>query len=147
MRPEIEAYLRDHGARYTTKALRDQLVKAGYDETEVDAALQETEAARGPQLAETQALSRRYWRLAVSVHVVALFAATLYVLIGPNRGLTLVVILVLGLALLLSLAITGLIGRLLLNRTGLAIALVLPFLAAVLLGGWCIAGMSGPVLG
>ena len=48
---------------------------------------------------------------------------------------------------LLSLAITGLIGRLLLNRTGLAIALVLPFLAAVLLGGWCIAGMSGPVLG
>lgn len=142
MRPEIEAYLRDHGARYTTKALRSQLIAAGYPEAEVDTALAETEAARAPRLAENQALGRRYWRFAIGVHLVALVAATLFVLLGPNAGVAIAVVLVLGIALLISLGITGWIGRALLNRTGLAIALVLPFLAALLLGGWCIAGMS-----
>ena len=37
MRPEIEAYLRDNGARYTTKALRTQLIHAGHDPAEIDA--------------------------------------------------------------------------------------------------------------
>ncbi len=46
MRPEIEAYLREHGSRYTTEALRSQLIAAGHDPAEVDAALRETEAIR-----------------------------------------------------------------------------------------------------
>lgn len=44
MRREIEAYLHKNGANYTTKALRQQLIHAGYDAAEVDAALLETEA-------------------------------------------------------------------------------------------------------
>ena len=38
MRPEIDAYLRSNGAKYTTKALRAQLIHAGHDPGEVDAA-------------------------------------------------------------------------------------------------------------
>ena len=46
MRPEIEAYLREHGARYTTDALRRELINAGHAPAEVDAALRETEGSR-----------------------------------------------------------------------------------------------------
>lgn len=46
MRPEIEAYLREHGPKYTTDALRRELITAGHDPDEVDAALRETKATR-----------------------------------------------------------------------------------------------------
>jgi hypothetical protein len=69
MRPEIEAYLRDHGARYTTEALRRQLIQAGYDPAEIDEALRETEVARGPQLAEFRGSRSRFWWLTFGLHL------------------------------------------------------------------------------
>lgn len=143
MRPEIEAYLREHGARYTTESLRKQLITAGHDPADVDAALRELEKARAPEVAATRALGRRYWRIVIGVNLAALITASILTLFGPNAAYALLVVVVLGLALLTSMAVTGLIGAILLGRTGLAVALVLPVLAALLLGGWCIAGLSG----
>jgi hypothetical protein len=41
MKPEIERYIREHGDRYTDEALRRELIAAGHDPAEVDAALLE----------------------------------------------------------------------------------------------------------
>ena len=79
MRPEIEAYLRSNGARYTTKALRAQLIHAGYDPAEVDAALRETEAARAPQFAETRASRSRFWWSVIGLHLAVLVLVTIWV--------------------------------------------------------------------
>ena len=142
MRPEIEAYLRDHGATYTTDALRAQLIRAGHDPAEVDAALAETEQARLPQLTSTKGQRSRFWRLAFLFNVAVLVGVTILTLNSTYAGLISVV---LGIALLIGLAISGSIGRLLLPRSGLLVALILPVVAALLLGGWCFAMMGDTV--
>jgi hypothetical protein len=145
MKPEIEAYLLSNGARYTTKALRQQLIRAGYDAAEVDAALQETEAARAPQFAETRALRSRFWWWAIALNVAGLVVATIWAFQGSSRAYAGAVPIVLGVVLLISLGISGLIGRALLGR-GLAIALLVPLIFTVLLTGTCMA-MFGPPTG
>jgi hypothetical protein len=84
MRPEIEAYLRTNGGRYTTKALRQQLLHAGYDAAEVDTALHETEAARAPQFAQTRALSSRFWLWVWGLNIAGLVVATIWAFQGPS---------------------------------------------------------------
>ncbi|MGH2429699.1 MAG: hypothetical protein ACRDGV_12630 [Candidatus Limnocylindria bacterium] len=144
MRPEIEAYLREHGSKYTTEALRKQLIAAGHDPAEIDAALREMEA-RGPQLAEARAIRSRFWRWAIGLHVAALAVATVWLLLGATSAdYVWIVVVVLGVVLLIGLGLSGLIGRALLGR-GMAVALVAPLISALLLGGTCMA-MSGPVL-
>jgi hypothetical protein len=138
MRPEIEAYLRSDGAKYTTKALRTQLIHAGYDAAEVDAALQETEASRAPQFAETRALRSRFWWTAIALNVAGLVVATLWAFQGHNAIYAGVVPVVLGFFLLISLGISGLIGRSLLGR-GLAVALLVPLVFTLVLTGVCMA--------
>ena len=63
MRPEIEAYLREHGSRYTTEALRSQLIAVGHDPAEVDAALRETEAIRIGQARPASGLTDAAWAM------------------------------------------------------------------------------------
>ena len=144
MRPEIEAYLQKNGARYTTKALRLQLHRAGYDPAEVDAALQETEAARAPRFAETRALQSRFWRSAFLVNVATLALVVAWAVIRGNGSLIGLVAVILGLFLLIGLGISGLIGRAFLER-GIGVALIAPIIVAVVLGGICAASMSGRV--
>ena len=144
MRPEIEAYLRDNGARYTTKALRKQLIHAGHDPAEIDAALLETEQARKPQLEQTQALRSRFWGLTFLINFVVLIIAT--VLVAQSSSLAGAAFFVLGIAMLLALIVTGNIGRALLPRRGMLVALTVPTVGALLLGGWCLASMRGSVL-
>lgn len=141
MRPEIDAYLLAHGARYTTKALRAQLISAGHEPAEVDAALAETQEARKPQLAETQALRSRFWALAFLINFLVLVVAT--VLVAQSSTFAGAAFLVLGSAMLLALIVTGNIGRALLHSRGLLVALLVPTVGALLLGGWCVAGMGG----
>jgi len=144
MRPEIETYLREHGARYTAEALRRELIAAGHDPEEVDAALRETEATRAPNVAETSTLRSRFWRWAIALHVAALVVATLWLLLGHTRtDYVSIAVVILGFALLIGLAISGLIGRALLGR-GLAVALVVPLISALLLGGTCMS-VAGPI--
>lgn len=144
MRPEIEAYLRDNGARYTTKALRKQLLYAGYEAPEIDAALQETEAARAPQFAETRAVRRRFWGWVFGLNAATLAAVVVWVALRGNGTWAVAVVVVLGFFLLIGLGVAGLIGRALLGR-GLAVALIAPIIVVIMLGGICAASMSGPV--
>jgi hypothetical protein len=138
MRPEIEAYLRENGARYTTKALRQQLINAGHDAADVDAALRETEAARGPQFAATRALRTRFWLLAIGLNLVGLVVATIWAFQGASATYAGAVPVVLGFFMLIGLGIAGLIGRSMLGR-GLGVALLVPLIVALLLTGACMA--------
>jgi len=143
MRPEIDAYLRSNGAKYTTKALRAQLIHAGHDPGEVDAALQETEAARGPRFAETRALRSRFWWTAVALNVAGLVVATIWAFQGPNSIYAGAVPVVLGFFLLIGLGISGLIGRSMLAR-GLGLALLVPVIFTLILTGACMAMFGLP---
>lgn len=146
MRPEIEAYLRKNGASYTTKALRAQLTRAGYDAAEVDAALQETEAARAPQFAETRALRSRFWWSAIGLNLAGLVVATIWAYQGSSAAYAGAVPVVLGVIMLTGLLFSGLIGRALLGR-GLAVALLVPLIVTVVLTGTCMAmfGLPGAI--
>ena len=142
MRPEIEAYLRENGARYTTKALREQLIHAGHDAAEVDDALQQTEAARAPQFAETRTSRSRFWWSAVALHVGALVLVTAW-FVTRHYTYAPIAAPILGLMLLAGLGISGLIGRSMLRRSGVAVALLLPLISVIGLSGLCLAAMGG----
>jgi hypothetical protein len=143
VRPEIEAYLRDNGAKYTSKALRQQLIHAGHDPAEVDAALQETDAARAPQFAQTRALSSRFWMWVWGVNIVGLLVATVWAFQGRSATYAGAVPIVLGFFMLIGLGISGLIGRSMLGR-GMGVALIVPVIFALLLTGACMAMFGLP---
>jgi hypothetical protein len=138
MRPEIDAYLRTNGAKYTTKALRQQLIHAGYEAGEVDAALQETEAARAPQFAETRALRSRFWLLAWGLNIAGLVLATIWAFQGPSATYAGAVPIVLGFFMLIGLGISGFIGLSMLGR-GLGVAMIVPVIFTLILTGSCMA--------
>jgi hypothetical protein len=144
MNPKIDEYLRRNGAEYTTKALRSQLLKAGYEAGEVDAALQETEAARAPRLAETKALRSQFWVVAWVVNFVVLVAVS--ALVSNNSPYAGATFIVLGIVMLLGLGISGIIGSAFLPGRGLLFALAVPVAVALILGGTCFAMMQ-PGLG
>jgi len=144
VRPEIEAYLASNGAIYTTRALRQQLILAGYEAEEVDAALQETEAARAPQFAETRALNSRFWLWVWGLNIAGLVVATIWAFQGPSATYAAVAVpIVLGFFLLIGQGIAGLIGRALLGR-GLGAALLVPLIVTLALTGTCMAMLGLP---
>jgi hypothetical protein len=145
MRPEIEAYLRNNGAKYTTRALRQQLIHAGHDPAEVDAALQETEAARAPQFVATSTIRSRFWLLVWGLNIAGLVVATIWAFQGSSAAYAGAVPMVLGVFLLLGLMISGFIGRSMLGR-GIAVALIVPVVFTLILTGACMA-MFGPPTG
>lgn len=139
MKPEIEAYLREHGATYTTEALRRSLLDAGYEPAEVDAALQEWEAA--PRDAAPSATDRRrFWRWAFGLHLAVLaIIAAVSMVIGSFFTGTWGLLVILAVVLLIGLGISGMIGRGMLRGSGLAVALIVPVISALLIGGSCLA--------
>jgi hypothetical protein len=145
VKPEIEAYLRDNGARYTTKALRAQLLRAGHEALEVDTALAETEAVRAPKLRETQDLRGQFWGVAFLINLVVLIVVTVLVSQSSSAYASAyagAVFAVLGIAMLIGLGISGSIGSSLLPGNRLLVALVAPAVAALVLGGACYAMMQ-----
>lgn len=86
MRPEIEAYLREHGPRYTTDALRRQLITAGHDPAEVDAALRATEAIRIGQARPASGLTDAAWAMYLIGAVV--WVAGVLLLVALASGLS-----------------------------------------------------------
>lgn len=144
---EIKRYLDEHGATYTPEALRQGLLDAGYDAAEIDAALGAWQAER--VAAQPDAEDRRtFGRWALWLHVGALVAMVvlLVVLRGPTAiGLALIAAVVLGIALLIGWVISSSIGRVLLPRTGPMIALIVPAISAIALGGSCFALMYGSI--
>ena len=150
MTPEIRAYLDEHGGTYTPKALRQGLIDAGHDAAQVDAAIAEWQAERASGAGSGQGDRRGFTRTALLIHVAA-FAAVIgfALLVYGNRvsGYLGIVAVVLAIVLAVGWAISALIGRALLSRTGLTIALVLPVASALLIGGTCYAlvtSLAGP---
>ena len=150
MKPEIETYLREYGDKYTPEALRSQLIQAGHSPEEVDAALREWDAAKAGG-AESQDLRGRFWRWAWGLHIAAWAVLALWVFLLAEDNLNqyggaAIGLIVLAIMLLIGLGISGLIGRFMVNRTGLAVALIVPAISAILLAGACysiLGGMTG----
>jgi hypothetical protein len=147
MNPEIKRYLDEHGATYNRDALRSSLIQAGHDPTAVDAALGEWEAARagaGPDLEKRITFGR--W--AIGLHVAALLAVfiLLVALKGtPAIGLALLGCAILGVALVIGWVISSMIGRALLPGAGVIVALIVPAISALILGGTCFALLNAAV--
>ncbi|HEX6474833.1 MAG TPA: hypothetical protein VF114_07075 [Candidatus Limnocylindria bacterium] len=147
MKPEIETYLREYGDKYTREALRAQLIEAGHGPEEVDAALSEWDAAHS-RAPESKDLRGRFWRWAWGLHIAAwaVLAIWVFLLAGPNLnqyGGATIGLIVLAFTLLIGLGISGLIGRFMVNSTGLVVALIVPAVSAVLLAGACYAILDG----
>lgn len=147
MDPAIKRYLDENGATYTPEALRRGLLDAGYDAVTVSAALKEWQAERAakrPDHADQQTFSR--W--AIRLHLAAL-VATFVVLLGlkgtPNLGLILLAAVVLGVTLIIGWAVSSFFGRMLLPRSGVGVALILPAISALVLGGTCFALINASV--
>jgi hypothetical protein len=143
MRPEIETYLRANGSKYTTKALRQQLIHAGHDPAEVDAALQETEAVRAGQLTATTGIRRRFWLWVWGLNLAGLVVATIWAFQGPSATYAGAVPIVLGFFMLIGLGISGLVGRSMLAR-GMTVALITPVIFTLILTGACMAMFGLP---
>jgi hypothetical protein len=148
MRPEIRKYLEDNADRYTRQAIRGELLKAGFEELDVDAAISEWEAEGPARRAPTPTRDFSRWTLALHAGAFVLVVGILLLLFG-NRvsGYLWVSAAILAVVLLIGLGISFLIGRALLSRTGLVVALVIPLISALLIGGTCfalVAGTAGP---
>ncbi|MEP7040981.1 MAG: hypothetical protein ABI864_05335 [Chloroflexota bacterium] len=146
MDPAIKRYLDEHGATYTPEALRRGLLDAGYDPAEVDAALSGWNAAEASAPGAEGRRTFRNW--ARWLHIASLVAVFLLVvaLKGPTAiGVALIGCAVLGVALVIGWLISSRIGRALLPHGGVFIALVVPAISAVLLGGSCFALLSSAI--
>jgi hypothetical protein len=146
--PEIRRYLDEHGEQYTTDALRQQLTALGLDPLEVIAALREWEEERAKAQARPATAAsdvRTFRRWALWLHIGALVAMVVLV-VGLNGtaalGLALIGAVVLGLFLAVGWVVSTFIGRALLPRAGLTVALVAPVISALVLGGTCLAIME-----
>lgn len=131
--------------------MRRALLDAGHDPTEVEAALQEWQLEQAAGAPDEQQ-QRTYRRWTIALHLGALVAVFVVVLLLNGLGSSavpnaLIAAVVLGLFLALGWAVSFLIGRTLLPQTGMAVALIVPLVSAVGLGGTCVSIMSGFPIG
>jgi hypothetical protein len=147
MKPEIESYLREHGDRYTDESLREQLLQAGHAPEDVDAAIRERAAARASAASTGPDERRRFWQLTWGLHVAAWLLLALWVVLqaeGTFRyGEGAIGLIILGVAMLIGVGISGLIGKGSAQRGNLTAALVVPAISAVLLAGSCFGILGG----
>jgi hypothetical protein len=144
MKDEIRRYLDEHGGTYTPDALRSRLLEAGYDPAEVDAALGEWETERA-QAAGGEDGRRSFGRWSLWIYAGALAAVFVLtvLLLESDVGLALVGAVVLLFFLLIAWAVSGLLGRWVVPRVGWSVALLIPLIFALGLGGTCLAIMDG----
>lgn len=145
MNPEIDRYLDEHGATYTREALRKGLLEAGHDPVAIDAAIHEWQARRTGGSGSDDRRTFRRW--AILLHLGALVAtlAGLVLLKGADAaGTILLGVAVLAVAMLIGWAISSMIGRALLG-SGTTIALIVPAISALALGGTCFALLNSTI--
>ena len=141
MRPEIRRYLEQYGGTYTQKALRERLIEAGHAPDDVDAALAEwqSEQARSGT-GESTRRAFRWWTVLLHAGALALVIGLLVVLVGDRVSAYIgIAAVILAVLLAAGWGISFLIGRALLSRTGLVVALIVPILSVLLIGGSCFA--------
>jgi hypothetical protein len=141
----IRAYIREHGDRYTTEAMRRELIARGHDPARVDAALRDRDATRSTIGGERRTRGGQFWLLVIALHAVALGLTALWIANSASGRYLGLFVSVLVVAMLIGIGISGFIGRRLLPGSGLIVALILPVISALLLGGTC-AAMSGPLI-
>jgi hypothetical protein len=147
MDPAIKRYLDEHGATYTPEALRRGLLDAGYDAVTVSAALKEWQAEQAAKRPE-QGDRRTFSRWALRLHLVALVATFVVLLIlkgTPNLGIVVLAAVVLGVTLIIGWAVSSFLGLWLMPRSGVGVALILPAISALALGGTCFALINASV--
>ncbi|HET7082570.1 MAG TPA: hypothetical protein VFJ00_02520 [Candidatus Limnocylindria bacterium] len=145
MNPGIRQYLDENGATYTPEALRKGLLDAGYDPAEIDAAMREWQARRTGGIGSDDV--RTFGRWAILLHLgalVATFVLLLFLKGVGQAGVLLVGVGVLAVAMLIGWAISSMIGRALL-RGGTIVALIVPAISALLLGGSCFAMLNSVI--
>jgi hypothetical protein len=143
--PEIERYLDEHGATYTAEALRKELMEAGHDPVAIDAAMREWQARRTGGIGSDDV--RTFGRWAILLHLGALVVTFVVLLLlkGVGQaGVLLVGVGVLAVAMLIGWAISSMIGRALLGG-GTTVALIVPAISALLLGGSCFAMLNAAI--
>lgn len=145
MRPEIRRYLEEHGETYTTEALRRGLLDAGHSPGEVDDALREWQADRSrPDVPEDRRRAFGWW--AFGLHAAALALVALWLFTRPDgfmSGMAQITLFILALALLIGWAISRPIGQRMLPGSSLSVALIVPAISALLIGGSCFAMLGG----
>lgn len=140
MKPEIQHYLNEHGSTYTEPALRKALLDAGHDPADVDAGIAEWEAGNAHAGSRGTAARGQFTRWSLLLHVATLLVVFVLILLAADSaGGVLPFGLVLAIVLAIGWAISWLIGRTLLSRTSLMVALIAPVISALLIGGTCFA--------
>jgi hypothetical protein len=141
--PSIAEYIRANRDNYTREAIRDQLLAAGHDREAIDAGWRavEAEATGAPQgPPASRVVRRRFWRWAFGLHAAVLVViGILSLVIGSFAAGSWGLLIILAVALLIGLGISGLVGRGVVHGSGLTVALVLPAISALLIGGSCLA--------
>jgi hypothetical protein len=135
--PDIERYLDEHGDTYTPEALRKGLLEAGHDAVAIDAAMREWQTRRTGGIGSSD--RRMFGRWAILLHLgalVATFVVLLFLKGAEAAGTILLGVGVLAIAMLIGWAISSMIGRALLGG-GTTIALIVPAISAIALGGTC----------
>jgi hypothetical protein len=147
MNPEIRRYLDEHGATYTPEALREGLLDAGYDPVQVDTALLEWRTEpRGKSSRQRDRQTFGLWALGLHAGTLVATFAVLILLKGTTAiEIATIGAIILGILLLLGGTLTWLIGRAILPSTGVTIALIVPAISALVLGGSCFALMYGSI--
>jgi hypothetical protein len=145
MKDEIRRYLDEHGATYTPDALRGKLLEAGYEPADIDAALRQWAGERARAGGGERAReSFRLWSLLIYLGaMVAVFLLTILMNGTESVGVALIGLAVLAFFLLVGWAVSALLGRWIVPRAGLGVALVVPLVFALGLGGTCLAIMDG----
>lgn len=140
----IRDYISANREKYTPEAIREQLLAAGHDMAAVDAALAEWPA---PTVTEgSDAARKTFGRWALGLHAGALVGVVglLWLIYGTRVSTYLGIgAVILAVVLLIGWGISSLIGRAVLSPSRLWVALVVPALSALVIGGSCFALLSG----
>jgi hypothetical protein len=144
VRDEIRHYLDEHGDTYTPDALRSRLLDAGYEQAEVEAALWEwaDEHAR-PGGRDDDRRSFGRWSILIFAGALAAVFLLTVLLLETDVGLAVIGAVVLLFFLLIAWAVSSVLGRWLVPRVGWSVALLIPLVFALGLGGTCLAIMDG----
>ena len=143
MNDPIRDYISANRDKYTSEAIREQLLAAGHDLALVDAALEESTQPAGRVVDE--ATRRAFGRWALGLHAAAFVGVVgiLWIIYGSRISVYLGIgAIILVVALLIGWGISSLIGRVVLSPSRLAIAIIVPALSALVIGGSCFALLS-----
>jgi hypothetical protein len=134
MKPEIKHYLDEHGDD-PIPTLRHALTEAGHSPEEVEEALREFMAGEPAPLPE-EARRNAFDRWATGFHIVGLVWVAYWLFILPDKiaeGRAPTAFVVVAVALLIGWVVSIWIGRQLLSRTSMPVALIVPAISALLI--------------